>query len=60
MHNINAEDESLIREAEAIANGSVLEAGTPAESESILSGSTEASNAGLAVAPVTPALVLAQ
>lgn len=60
MHNINAEDESLIREAEAIANGSALEAGSPAESESILSGSAQAANAGLAIAPVTPALVPAR
>ena len=57
MHNINAKDESLIREAEAIANGA-LEV-TPVGSESILSASTD-SNAGLAFAPVTPALVLAQ
>ena len=60
LHNTNAEkDESLIREAEAIANGSALEANS-VESESLLSGSFEASNAGLAIAPVTPALALAQ
>lgn len=57
MHNTNAKDESLIREAEAIANGA-LEV-TPVGSESILSASTD-SNAGLAFAPATPALVLAQ
>lgn len=58
MHNTNAKDESLIREAEAIANGSALEANS-VESGSLLSGSFEASNVGLAVVPATPALALA-
>jgi len=55
LQNINAKDESLIREAEAIANGSALEARGPG---SLLSDSTDTS-AGLAFAPATPALVLA-
>jgi len=56
LHQLNA-DESLIREAEAIVSP-VFEAKATG-SESLLSGSTEAF-AGLAVAPVTPALALAQ
>ena len=56
LHKLNAEDASLIGRAEAIANGvPVLEA---AGSDSILSGSAFAPNAGLAVAPATPALAL--
>lgn len=58
LHNVNAEDESLIREAEAIVSP-ILEAKSTG-SESILSGSADASSTGLAVAPATPALALAR
>lgn len=56
MHNINAKDESLIREAEAIANGPSM-AATSEETVSLFS--TEATNPGLTAAPATPALALA-
>lgn len=59
MHNTNAKDESLIREAEAIANGSPLEV-VSVESGSLIPGLVEASNAGLAIVLATPALALAQ
>jgi len=58
LHNLNAKDESLIREAEAIVTP-IMEAGS-IESGSLFSGSADASYAGLAFAPVTPALALAQ
>jgi hypothetical protein len=58
LQKINAdEDTRLIRAAETIV-APVLEAKSTG-SESILSGSAEAST-GLAVAPATPALALAQ
>ena len=54
LHKLNANDESLIREAEAIVSP-IMEA---TGSESIISGSAFAPNAGLNVAPATPALAL--
>ena len=57
MHNINAKDESLIREAEAIANGPSMAVNS---GETVSLFSSETANAGLVVAPATPALVLAQ
>ena len=57
LHNINAKDESLIREAEAIANGSSM-AAQSGDAASLFS--SDSASLGLAVAPVTPALALAQ
>lgn len=56
MHNINAKDESLIREAEAIANGPSM----AVSSEGTASLFSSEASLGLAIAPVTPALALAQ
>lgn len=60
MHNVNAnENDRLMETADAIVKP-ILEAGTPTESGSILSGLVEASDAGLTVVPVVPALALVQ
>ena len=58
MHKLNAkaENQRLLAEANAIV-APVLEAGQPAEAESLLSDPT---SAGLMVAPVVPALALVQ
>jgi len=58
LQNVNA-DASLIEKAEAIANGvPVLE--TPSTGTASLLADTAEADAGLASAPVTPALALAQ
>ena len=60
MHNINAnENTRLLAAANAIV-APILEAGNSVELGSILPGSADAFNAGLAFAPVAPALVLAR
>lgn len=56
MHNINAKDESLIREAEAIANGPSM----AVSSEGAASLFSSEASLGLTVVPATPALALAQ
>jgi hypothetical protein len=56
LHKLNAKDESLIREAEMIANGPSV---AVSSGEGINLFSAEAIP-GLAVVPATPALALAQ
>ena len=59
LHKLNANENTRLLEAAEAIVAPVLEAGQPAASEGLLSGS-DSFSIGLAVAPVTPALALAQ